>query len=303
MDRPRLALVGVGRWGRNILRDLRALDVEVVAVARSATSVDAARAGGAAQVVASTTELPDVDGVVVATTIGSHASVILDLLDLDVPVFCEKPLTNDADAADEIVRRAGERVFVMDKWRYHPGVLELARIASSGELGGVVGLRCIRQGWGNNHRDDADDLWVLVPHDLSIALEVLGHVPEPRAANGFVGADGVGTMTALLGDRPWVSIDAGGLSEERRRRIELITDGGVAWLADGWATTVGVARSDQVGGEGWESRPVGDDLPLLAELRAFVAHLGGGPPPKSSAAEGAAIVRTVARIRAMAGLG
>jgi hypothetical protein len=42
------------------------------------------------------------------------------------------------------------------------------------------------------------------------------------------------------------------------------------------------------------------ELPLLAELRAFVEHLGGGPPPKSSAAEGAAVVRTIATLRELA---
>ena len=39
------------------------------------------------------------------------------------------------------------------------------------------------------------------------------------------------------------------------------------------------------------------ELPLLAELRAFVEHLGGGPPPKSSAREGAEIVAVIERLR------
>ena len=42
------------------------------------------------------------------------------------------------------------------------------------------------------------------------------------------------------------------------------------------------------------------ELPLLAELRAFVEHLRGGPPPRSSAAEGAAMVSTIAELRALA---
>jgi hypothetical protein len=42
------------------------------------------------------------------------------------------------------------------------------------------------------------------------------------------------------------------------------------------------------------------ELPLLAELRAFVGHIGG-PAPRSSAAEGAAIVSAIAELRALAG--
>ena len=47
-DRPRVALVGCGRWGRHILRDLIALGCEVPVVARSEASVERAREGGAA---------------------------------------------------------------------------------------------------------------------------------------------------------------------------------------------------------------------------------------------------------------
>jgi len=43
-------------------------------------------------------------------------------------------------------------------------------------------------------------------------------------------------------------------------------------------------------------------LPLLAEVAAFLDHLKGGPPPKSSAAEAAEAVVTIAEIRRLAGL-
>ena len=49
-------------------------------------------------------------------------------------------------------------------------------------------------------------------------------------------------------------------------------------------------------------RPISGEWPLLRELRSFVNHLRGGPPPRSSAADGAAIVGRVAELRALAGL-
>jgi hypothetical protein len=42
------------------------------------------------------------------------------------------------------------------------------------------------------------------------------------------------------------------------------------------------------------------ELPLLAELRAFVGFVNGGPPPRSSAAEGAAVVKAIVRLRELA---
>ena len=50
------------------------------------------------------------------------------------------------------------------------------------------------------------------------------------------------------------------------------------------------------------SGPISTELPLLRELRAFVEHLRGGPPPRSSAREGAEIVETIAELRSLAGL-
>ena len=44
------------------------------------------------------------------------------------------------------------------------------------------------------------------------------------------------------------------------------------------------------------------ELPLLAEVRTFVEHLAGGPPPRSSAAEGLAVVEALAALRRMAGV-
>jgi hypothetical protein len=51
-----------------------------------------------------------------------------------------------------------------------------------------------------------------------------------------------------------------------------------------------------------ELRPISQELPLLRELRTFVEHLQGGPPPRSSAAEGALVVSAIADLRRLAGL-
>src|SRR5215212_9753121 len=122
-----IALVGVGRWGRNVLRDLVDLGCRVTAVARGAGTAERARALGAHAIVGSLDELPDVAGAVVVTPTATHAEVVESLLDRDVPVFVEKPLAPDADTARRLAALGEGRLFVMDKWRYHPGVEELGR--------------------------------------------------------------------------------------------------------------------------------------------------------------------------------
>lgn len=291
-----VGLVGCGAWGALVLRDLRLLGADVHVVARSSASVARAKDGGAARIDDDVAGLGDVAAIVVATPIATHAETVSQVLGLGVPVYVEKPLCDDVGAADELAALAPRRLFVMDKWRYHPGVAAIARIAREGSLGRVHGLRTVRVQPDNRHEEDA--VWVLVPHDLAIALEILGEVPEPRAASGVWDGDRLVTLHALLGtELGWHVCEVSERAPATERRVELHCDEGVAVLAGGWDEHVLVHRP---GGTDPERIDARGELPLLAELRAFLRFVDGGSPPKSSAVEGAAAVRAIAKLRALA---
>src|SRR5262249_25280699 len=105
-------------------------------------------------------------------------------------------------------------------------------------------------------------------------------------------------LVALLGDRPWQRLEVSSRSPERRREVALVCEDGVAVLGDGYADHLLVRRDEA---EGPERLALDPELPLLRELRAFVEHLDGGPPPRSSAAEGALVVRRISELRSLAG--
>jgi predicted dehydrogenase len=295
-----VGLVGCGRWGSKILRDLRALGCRVPVVARSEASVERARAGGADRIVGGLEELTGVEGVVVATPTATHAAVLDDALGLGVPIYVEKPMAPDPAGAERLAREGADRLFVMDKWRHHPGIEALRDIARSEELGAPLGVHCTRESWGSPHTD-VDSVWVHLPHDLAIGLEILGELPPPAAAAAEVTDGWASGMHALLGERPWLAITHSASAPAHRRHTRLVAEHGSAWLADGYEDGIHVARG-RPGESEPERREISAEWPLLRELRAFVEHLGGGPPPRSSAAEGAAIVRRVAALRELAGL-
>lgn len=300
----RVGLIGCGRWGRHILRDLVSLGCQVIVVDPSQEGRRRAAEGGAAIVIDTIADLPPITGAVVATPTSTHAVVIEELLQRGLPIFSEKPLTADRASAARLVEQAPDRLFVMDKWRYHPGVEMLREIARSGELGPVLGLRTTRLGWANHH-SDVDPIWILAPHDLSIALEVLGAIPAPRAA---VAERLNGTPTGLvgvLGNDPWMVLDVSILNSEPRREIRLHCRDGAAVLSDPYADHVLVTRDFDSSGSAartQELRPISTELPLLRELRAFLTYVAGGPPPRSAAADGAMVVTTLAELRELAGI-
>jgi predicted dehydrogenase len=113
---------------------------------------------------------------------------------------------------------------------------------------------------------------------------------------------GLGVVGLFLALMAWtiISLAVSRRSPERVRRVELHCAGGVAVLAGGWDQEVTLYRDGESGIEEERIATPGE-LPLLAELRAFVAHLEGGPAPRSSAAEGAAIVGAIAELRTLAG--
>jgi predicted dehydrogenase len=249
-------------------------------------------------VVADVSALRDVDGIVVATPTSTHAEVVEAALGHGVPVFVEKPLCADAAQAVRLSELGQDRLFVMDKWRYHPGVLELAAIARSERLGPVVGLATRRAGWGHKY-DDVDSAWILAPHDLTIALEILGRVPQPVRAVGLASGNDVVHLEATLEAGPaWHTLVVSSRTPEYRRSVELLCADGTASLAGGWDTHVTIVRAGAANGDAERVETPGE-LPLLAELRMFVEHLGGGPAPRSSAREGADVVGVIERLRTL----
>ena len=304
---PRIGLIGCGNWGRHVLRDLLTCGCEVEVVAPSAQSEDNARRGNASRIVTAIADLGPVDGAVVVTPATTHVQVIDEILARrpGTPIYSEKPLTIDPAVAARVARDHAANVFVMHKWRYHPGVLALAAIARSGELGSVVGLRVAREQWSFPPRD-VDPIWTHLPHVLSIALEILGALPEPRAARVDRANGDLTGMTASLGGDPWFVFHDSVRGFETRREVQLYCERGTARLRESYADAIEIARGgslDELRQDASpERRAVSTKLPLLAQIEAFLEFIRGrGPAPKGSAVEDAAIVEAICSLRALAG--
>jgi predicted dehydrogenase len=290
-----ILLIGCGNWGKLILRAetrVRALTVGAAAAFDSVTFA--------------ISRSPGIDGVIVATPTSTHGAVIRQVLELlpSAPVFTEKCLAPSAREAAELAVLGGNRLFVMDKWRYHPGIELLRDLVLSGEFGRVRSIRLVRRSENTKHVD-VDPVWILLPHDLSITLELLGDIPRPQAARGISDGTWATEVSALLGDDPFVTIDISGRALTRDRSVTIQFEDAVVALADSDASSLQVVRRPVRAGDDElcvEELPFAARMPLRAELEVFLAYLRGeGPSPRSSAAEGAKIVENISIIRQLAG--
>jgi predicted dehydrogenase len=301
---PRIALVGCGRWGRLIARDLTGLGAAVIVVDPTVEAQAFAHEMGLERLeLVSELAGAGVDGVVVATPASTHAAVLSEVAGLGVPVFCEKPLTVDVAEAERVVERLGDRLHVMYVWRYHRGIELLGELARSGELGSVHGVRTTRTNW-TSPRTDVDSIWTLVPHDLTVGIEILGVIPPANAALAEVIDGRAVSLWAHLGggSEPWIVVEASTRFADRRREVRVHGSRATATLTDDGSNAVVVAEGSDLDPR-VRSIAFDPDPPLRRELAAWLSFMAGGVPPKSDGTEGLDVVRRVADLRMLAGLG
>src|SRR5687768_16857555 len=129
----KLALIGVGRWGKNILRTLEAMKgVEVTAFdTTTSPSPSPHLRRGKRFSPSGEGELEGVDGVLIATPGSTHAKIALPFIKQGLPVFIEKPMTTslvDARRIEKAAKKSGSRVFVGHVHLYNPAYLKLKKM-------------------------------------------------------------------------------------------------------------------------------------------------------------------------------
>ena len=202
----RVAVVGAGYWGPNLVRNFRTSPDWDLAAVCDLDEARAARVVGDARGVDIETSLQrllardDLDAVAVATPANTHRDIAMAVLESGRHVLVEKPLASSVAEASEMVDAARERGLVLmcdHTYCYTPVVQRIRQIVAEGHLGDVLYVDSVRINLGLV-QPDVDVIWDLAPHDLSILDVVLpdGLAPVGVAAHG---ADPIGAGRACVG--------------------------------------------------------------------------------------------------------
>lgn len=187
----RIAQIGHGYWGPNLARNFYQLaDAELAYVVDASPEArsTAQRLYGCKTAALIDEVLADetVQGISLATPARTHHELASQALRAGKDVFIEKPLAMTVAEGEALVQLAAteQRVLMVGHvFEYNPAVHYIKRAIDTGELGEVYYLYSRRVNLGRV-QSDINALWSIAPHDISIAIHLLGQAPAAVSCQG-----------------------------------------------------------------------------------------------------------------------
>ena len=189
-SKTKVAVVGVGYWGKNLVRnfyDLGALavlcDAEESVEAKYREQYPGVRFHRQFSAVLAD---PSISAVALATPAITHYEMAKAVLEAGKDILVEKPLAIDVKHGEELVGLADAKrriLMVGHILRYHPAILRLQQLIRDGNLGKINYLYSNRLNIGKI-RTEENILWSFAPHDISVMLSLLNEMPTRVSCQG-----------------------------------------------------------------------------------------------------------------------
>ncbi len=310
----RVAVIGAGYWGPNLIRNLDQLDALAAACDLSAERLATVREQHGVRTTTSFDEIladPGIDAIAVATPVPTHFPLARKALLAGKHVFVEKPLALSAAEADALVDLADERrrvLMVGHLLEYHPAFTAIKELVAAGELGAIQHIRCSRLNFGTLRLAE-NVLWSFAPHDFSLLLRLAGEEPRHVAAAGYR-ILGTPREDAVHVDLEFPSglsahVHVSWLEPEKLHQFVVIGSRRMVVFNDilkteklklydkGFDPDGGgfVARN-----EGYRAIDLGPGEPMQLELLDFLEACATGRPPLADGASGARVVKVLERV-------
>lgn len=238
-----LALVGAGRWGKNLARNFFDLGVLHTICDASEALLDKMEelypTVNLTSNFSSLLENEAITRIAIAAPAAQHYALAKQALLANKDVFVEKPLCLCQEEGEELIRLANERgcvLMVGHLLQYHPMVRKLQEMVGAGELGKLQYIVSNRLNLGSI-RTEENALWSFAPHDISVILSLCGNrLPEELRCTGAAYlSKGVAdtTMTTMsFGDDLQAHIYVSWLNPFKEQKLIVIGSTGMAVFDD-----------------------------------------------------------------------
>ena len=187
-----VAVVGVGYWGPNMIRNFYAHPQTNIKLCCDLKEERLKFIKSSFPTVVGTTNYNDIledtgiDLVVVCTPVFTHYELAKAALNAGKHVLIEKPMTSTSAQGEEILELAekkGLKVFVDHTFLFTGAVRKMREVIENGEVGDLYYFDSVRINLGL-FQHDVNVIWDLAPHDISIMQFLLNQIPECVIATG-----------------------------------------------------------------------------------------------------------------------
>jgi predicted dehydrogenase len=188
----RLAVVGAGYWGPNLIRTFLSLEGAELALVCDRSEPRLAYVRERFPGIQTTASLDDVladesiEAVAVATPVSTHREVGEVLLKAGKHVFIEKPLARTIEDARLLVNLAARldlQIATGHVFVHHPAIVQMRCEINSGSLGRPLYSESARVNLGPP-ASEVDVIWDLAVHDVAILLSLIPERPIHVSAVG-----------------------------------------------------------------------------------------------------------------------
>ena len=185
-----IGLLGLGYWGKNLLRNFHELGALRAACDSNPALLEKHGRMYPGAVYSSTFDSvlddPEIRAVAIATPAATHYEMASKALQAGKDVLVEKPLSltlKEGAGLVGLARKLGRIIMVGHILRYHPAILKLKELIDSGALGKVQYIYSNRLNIGKL-RTEENIWWSFAPHDISVILFLVGIGPTSVTAFG-----------------------------------------------------------------------------------------------------------------------
>lgn len=298
----KLGLIGAGRWGRNYIRTMGALDGVFLSRLASRNPESAAIVPPGCIISSDWRELicdQSLDGVIIATPPTTHAEIALAAVAARLPSLIEKPLCMTAIDARNLQAEAVRRkvlVMVDHTHLFNPAFEELLRQLPA--LGSMHEILAEAGNYGPVRRD-VPVVWDWGPHDVAMCLATVGRMPRAVVAE----RKSIRTPEVSAGETVNLLLDFDDDMIARVRlcnwtakvrRFQVRCAHGEAVYDDLAPNKLVVTRSPGIGADyNEEAVPVSSELPLTRVVKAFIRAIQDGMPQHPSLKLGVDVVEVL----------
>jgi len=231
----KIAHVGFGYWGKNILRNLlsiKSTDVLAVCDVNPTNLTNACELAGPDKIYTSNfedlIENEKIDAIVIATPPQTHFELAMKALKAGKHVFIEKPMTTKYQEAIDLVNQGiinQKQVMVGHTFVYNPVINDLKNMIDSGELGDIHYVDFIMTNLGKYQKDNI--LWDLAPHGISIILHLLNNPEVERVeVNGIsaikTGLTDIAYLTLYFKNDGFANMHFSWLNPNKERKLTVV---------------------------------------------------------------------------------